>query len=112
VANIENLDIRKLFQSGIHLYGAYPSNINNGSHNVYLKFKNILSKLASKLSEKELDQLEHYIGQGLMVDDIFIFGKQGGASTCCKCLKEKYYHADLDEKLRVRLPKVWQHLHL
>jgi hypothetical protein len=74
--------------------------------------KNVLSKIHNKIEEKEFHQLENFISKGILVDDIFIFGKQGGASVCPKCTKNKIRYTALDDKLRVRVPKIWKHLHL
>ncbi len=48
----------------------------------------------------------------MVVDDIFIFGKQGGAVACPKCSTCKIRYSDLDEKLRLRAPSIWKYIHL
>jgi hypothetical protein len=105
--------VRKLFTSGVELYAAYPSTLQNGSYYVTLKFKNILQKFVKNIKhEKEFPFLEKFIGNGLVVDDIFVFGKQGGAATCPKCWTHKVRYSDLDENLRLRAPAFWKHIHL
>lgn len=49
---------------------------------------------------------------GIDVHDIFIFGKANFADTCYKCVEDKATFEDLDENLRLRNGRVWQHLHL
>ena len=56
--------------------------------------------------------MEKFIGFGLIVDDIFVFGKQGGAVSCPKCTSFKVRYSDLDEKLRLRAPAFWKLIHL
>lgn len=64
------------------------------------------------LTEKEYLDIERYIDYGIDVYDIFIFGKQNFAEACHKCQEKKLSFIDLDDALRVRVPKLWQRLQL
>jgi hypothetical protein len=55
--------------------------------------------------------LERYVNEGIYLHDVFVFGKQEFAVSCHKCIENKAVFEDLDEALRVRVPRIWQHLH-
>lgn len=64
------------------------------------------------MTEKEYLDIERYIDYGIDVYDIFIFGKQNFAESCHKCQEKKLSFIDLDDPMRVRVPKIWQNLQL
>jgi hypothetical protein len=45
----EASSVKKLFESGIRLFAAYPSDAKNGSRYIYLKLKNILPKILKEV---------------------------------------------------------------
>jgi hypothetical protein len=106
--------VKKLFEVGIRLYVAIPSNTKNGSVLIYLRFKNILKTIAKEFRDNdlELQRLEEFLTKGVNITSIYLFGKEGNSDKCPKCTERKVYYLDLEESLRRLLPNIWSHIHL
>lgn len=52
---LKELTLRKVSQSSVKLFASYPAFIKNGKNPVYLKFKNVLKDICSKLSPEDLN---------------------------------------------------------
>jgi hypothetical protein len=72
--------------------------------------KNIL-KIAKEVEEHHLDKIESNICDGIIVDQVIIFGKGNGADKCPKCTNSKTKFLDENQNLRDRVPHLWKKLH-
>jgi hypothetical protein len=61
------------------LFASHPSNAKNGCNLVFLKLSSSINKLAGLMNSEEIEDLKDYTNEGLLVENMFIFGRQVAA---------------------------------